>query len=39
MRYLNAPPEGISAFEWARLKESYRELRELIDEGIPMTGG
>lgn len=39
MRYLNAPPEGMSAFEWARLKESYRELRELIDEGIPMSGG
>ena len=39
MRYLNAPPEGMSAFGWARLKESYRELRELIDEGIPMTGG
>ena len=39
MRYLNAPPEGMSAFEWARLKESYRELRELIDEHIPMTEG
>lgn len=39
MRYLNAPPEGMSAFEWARLKESYTELRELIDENIPMTEG
>ena len=37
MRYLDAPPEGMSAFEWARLKESCGELRELIDEWIPMA--
>ena len=38
-RYLNQPPEGMSAFEWARLKEEYAELRELIDGRIPMTEG
>ena len=39
MRYLNEAPKGMDAFEWARLKESYTELRELIDENIPMTEG
>jgi hypothetical protein len=29
----------MDAFEWDRLRESYRELRELIDEAIPMTEG
>jgi hypothetical protein len=38
-RYLNQPPEGMSALEWTRLKENYAELRELIDKRIPMTEG
>ena len=39
MRYLDEAPKGMDAFEWERLRESYRELRELIDEAIPMTEG
>ena len=39
MRYLNEAPKGMDAFEWARLKEEYAELRELIDGRIPMTEG
>ena len=36
-RYLNAPPEGMDTDTWLRLKESYEELRELIDSSFPMT--
>lgn len=35
-RYLNRAPEGMDQNTWLRLKESYEELRELIDEKIPM---
>ena len=35
-KYLNRAPEGMDQNTWLRLKESYEELRELIDEKIPM---
>lgn len=35
MQYLDDPPEGMDAGRWARMKESYRELRDLIDPAIP----
>ena len=34
--YLDAAPEGMDTSTWLRLKESYEELRELIDEAFPM---
>ncbi|MBR6221697.1 MAG: CapA family protein [Clostridia bacterium] len=36
--YLEAPPEGMDKNTWARLKESCRELRALIDPQIEMIG-
>ena len=35
-QYLNAAPEGMDTGTWLRLKESYEELRELMDEAFPM---
>ncbi len=34
-RCIDDPPEGMSSARYARMKESYRELRRLIDESIP----
>ena len=36
LEYLESAPEGMDGGAWDRLKASYRELRELIDEDIPM---
>ena len=36
-QYLDAAPEGMDTSTWLRLKESYEELRELIDEAFPMN--
>ena len=36
-QYLDEAPEGMDGDTFLRLKESYEELRELIDESIPMT--
>lgn len=36
-KYLNVAPEGMDTSTWLRLKESYEELRELIDESFPMV--
>ena len=36
LEYLESAPEGMDGGTWDRLKASYRELRELIDEDIPM---
>ena len=36
--YLEAPPEGMDKSTWARLKESCRELRSLIDPEFEMIG-
>ncbi len=36
-QYLDGAPEGMDDDTFLRLKESYEELRELIDESIPMT--
>ena len=36
LKYLDAPPEGMSGGTWQRMKDSYWELRNLIDESIPM---
>ena len=35
-RYLKEAPEGMDSDTWLHLKESYEELRELIDRSIPM---
>lgn len=32
--YLDAAPEGMGSAAWSRLKETYRELRDLIDPQI-----
>ena len=36
LKYLSEPPEGMSSGTWQRMKDSYWELRNLIDESIPM---
>ena len=36
LKYLDAPPEGMSSGTWQRMKDSYWELRDLIDDSIPM---
>ena len=36
LKYLDEPPEGMSTGTWQRMKDSYWELRNLIDESIPM---
>ena len=35
-KYLDKAPEEMDGDTWLRLKESYAELRELIDKSIPM---
>ena len=35
-KHLGKAPEEMDGDTWLRLKESYAELRELIDESIPM---
>lgn len=37
-RYLKAPPPGMDGETWQRMKETYFELRQLIDERIPFLG-
>ena len=39
LAWIDAAPEGMSADAWSRLKASYRELRELIDDEVPMIAG
>ena len=34
-KYYDNPPEGMSSNRYARMKETYRELRKLIDDSIP----
>ena len=34
-KYLDSPPEGMSENRYSRMKETYRELRSLIDDSIP----
>ena len=36
LKYLDEPPEGMSSGTWQRMKDSYWELRDLIDDSIPM---
>ncbi len=36
LKYLDEPPEGMSSGTWQRMKDSYWELRDLIDDDIPM---
>ena len=35
LKYYDEPPEGMNSGRYARMKESYRELRSLIDDSIP----
>ena len=36
LKYLDAPPEGMSSGTWQRMKDSYWELRDLLDDSIVM---
>ena len=36
LKYLDAPPEGMSGGTWQRMKDSYWELRDLLDDDIVM---
>ena len=36
LKYLTEPPEGMTDATWSRMKDSYWELRDLIDEDIEM---
>lgn len=36
LKYYDAPPEGMASDKAERMRETYRELRELIDDSIPM---
>ncbi|MDO4865637.1 MAG: CapA family protein [Clostridia bacterium] len=36
LQYYDVPPEGMASDRAERMRQSYRELRELIDDSIPM---
>ena len=36
LKYYDAKPEGMDNGRYARMKASYRELRDLLDDSIPM---